>query len=216
MDVVKILTYILVLVVSSYIPLNSKDWTFFVNTHEIRMESSSVRKTSLWFKEKRDAMSMSNLSFFTTKTFVGPYKDTSILSYKNTKRWPVLYLSNSNVKILKWNEIPNFNYSYMASGYPLLIHGGEKQKIYNTHFARRNCSRTAVGIMKNGNVLIFISSAATLKRLQDKMYELGCQSVLNLDGGSSTFVYINGKEEYSSNKGNRYPNVLIWKTLPIK
>jgi hypothetical protein len=216
MDVVKILTYILVLVVSSYIPLNSKDWTFFVNTHEIRMESSSVRKTSLWFKEKRDAMSMSNLSFFTTKTFVGPYKDTSILSYKNTKRWPVLYLSNSNVKILKWNEIPNFNYSYMASGYPLLIHGGEKQKIHNTHFARRNCSRTAVGIMKNGNVLIFISSAATLKRLQDKMYELGCQSVLNLDGGSSTFVYINGKEEYSSNKGNRYPNVLIWKTFPIK
>lgn len=208
----KILTYILVLIVSSYIPLNSKDWTFFVKTHEIRMESSSVRKTSLWFKDERGAMSMSNLSFFTTKTFVGPYKDTSIVSHKNSKRWPVLYLSNTTVKILKWNETPDFKYNYMASGYPLLVLNGEKQKIYNTHFERRNCPRTAVGIKKNGDVVIFISSAATLNRVQDIMFEMGCQSVLNFDGGSSTFFYVDGKEEYSSNKGNRYPNVLIWKT----
>jgi hypothetical protein len=212
----KILTFILVLIVSSYIPLNSKDWTFFVKTHEIRMESSSVRKTSLWFKDKRGAMSMCNLSFFTTKTFVGPYKDTSITSYKNSKRWPVLYVSSSNAKILKWNENPGFDYSYMASGYPLLIENGEKRKIYNTHFARRNCPRTAVGIMKNGDIAVFVSSAATLKRLQDKMYEMGCQSVLNFDGGSSTFFYIDGNEEYSSNKGNRYPNVLIWKNSNTK
>lgn len=212
----KILTYILVLIVSSYIPLNSKDWTFFVKTHEIRMESSSVRKTSLWFKDKRGAMSMSNLSFFTTKTFVGPYKDTSIISHKNSKRWPVLYVSNTTVKILKWNETPDFEYNYMASGYPILVLGGEKQKIHNTHFARRNCPRTAVGIKKNGDVVIFISSAATLNRLQDIMFEMGCQSVLNFDGGSSTFFYVDGKEEYSSNKGNRYPNVLIWKTSNSK
>lgn len=212
----KILTYILALIVSSYIPLNSKDWTFFVKTHEIRMESSSVRKNSLWFKDKRGAMSMSNLSFFTTKTFVGPYKDTSIVSHKNSKRWPVLYVSNKSIQILKWNETPTFNYSYMASGYPLLIQGGEKQKIYNTHFARRNCPRTAVGILKDGTVLIFISSTSTLKSLQEKMFELGCSSALNFDGGSSTFYYLNGVEEYSSNKGNRYPNVLIWKTAETK
>ena len=212
----KILTIILVFLVSSYIPLNSKDWTFFVKTHEIRMESSSVRKTSLWFKEKRGALSMSNLSFFTTKTFVGPYKDSSITSHKNSKRWPVLYVSSKTAKILKWKENPGFEYSYMASGYPLLIENGEKIKIYNTHFARRNCPRTAVGLMKNGDILIFISSAATLKRLQDRMFEMGCQSVLNFDGGSSTFFYIDGNEEYSSNKGNRYPNVLIWKTSTHK
>jgi hypothetical protein len=180
------------------------------------MESSSVRKTSHWFKEKRGAMSMSNLSFFTTKTFVGPYKDTSITSHKNSKRWPVLYLSKSNIKILRWNESPDFEYSYMASGFPLLIQAGEKQRIVNTHFARRNCPRTAVGILKNGDVLIFISSAATLKRLQEKMIELGCVSALNFDGGSSTFFYVNGIEEYASNKGNRYPNVLIWKTSDQK
>jgi hypothetical protein len=212
----KILTIILTLLVSSYIPLSSKDWTFFVKTHEIRMESSSVRKTSLWFKEKRGAMSMCNLSFFTNKTFVGPYKDTSITSYKNSKRWPVLYLSSSNIKILRWNETPDFEYNYMASGYPLLIQGGENQKIYNTHFARRNCPRTAIGILKNGDVVVFVSSASTLKRLQDEMMKLGCISALNFDGGSSTFFYVNGVEEYSSNKGNRYPNVLIWKTSTTK
>jgi len=212
----KILTIILTLLVSSYIPLNSKDWTFFVKTHEIRMESSSVRKTSLWFKEKRGAMSMCNLSFFTTKTFVGPYKDTSIVSHKNSKRWPVLYLSNTSIKILKWNESPDFEYNYMASGFPLLIQDGEKQRVINSHFARRNCPRTAVGILKDGTVLVFISSASTLKSLQDKMLELGCISALNFDGGSSTFYYQNGVEEYSSNKGNRYPNVLIWKSSNTK
>lgn len=209
----KILTIILTLL-SIYIPLNSKDWTFTLNANDIRMESSSVNKTPLWFKEKRGGFFMSNLSFFNSRGFVGSYKDTSTSGKRRYSKWPALYLSNTEAEILKWDEAPKFAYKYMASGYPLLLKNGELTKLPRTHFSRRNCPRTSVGILKNGKVIIYITTSSSLANLQKKMVELGCLSAINFDGGGSTFLFVDGNMIFPNKLSRTFPNVLIWKNLP--
>jgi hypothetical protein len=209
----KILTIILTLL-SIYIPLNSKDWTFTLNANDIRMESASVNKPPLWFKKERGGFTMCNLSFFNSRGFVGTYKDTSVQGQRGYKKWPSLYLSNTNAEILKWDEKPSFNPIYIASGYPLLLKNKEYSKLPKTYFARRNCPRTAVGIKNDGKVIIYITTSSTLANLQRRMLELGCISAINFDGGGSTFVFVDGVMLHPNKLSRTFPNVLIWKNLP--
>jgi len=202
----------ILLLLSSFSTAISNEWIFKVKAKHIIMESSYVNQTPKWFSKNHDVETfMCNLSFFTSKTFVGPYKDSRIESDKNSKRWPVLYISESNSTILRWNEKPEFAYNYKASGFPLLISNSEKVKVSKSYFSRRNCPRTAIGILPTGDILIYITKKSNIVNLQSRMYELGCVSALNFDGGGSTFIFEGGKEMYPNKVARRYPNVLIWK-----
>ena len=61
--------------------------------------------------------------------------------------------------------------------------------------------RTAIGQKKDGTVLFLVidgrqpgySLGATLRDVQDILYEKGCNIAANLDGGSSSTLYLNGK-----------------------
>ena len=61
--------------------------------------------------------------------------------------------------------------------------------------------RTAIGQKKDGTVIFLVidgrqpgySTGATLRDVQDVLYEEGCYIAENLDGGSSTTLYYNGK-----------------------
>lgn len=61
--------------------------------------------------------------------------------------------------------------------------------------------RTAIGQEKDGTVVFLVidgrqpgySTGATLRDVQDVLYEEGCYIAANLDGGSSTTLYYNGK-----------------------
>ena len=61
--------------------------------------------------------------------------------------------------------------------------------------------RTAIGQRKDGTVLFLVidgrqpgySIGATLRDVQDILYEKGAYIAANLDGGSSTTLYLNGK-----------------------
>ncbi len=61
--------------------------------------------------------------------------------------------------------------------------------------------RTAIGQRKDGTVLFLVidgrqpgySLGATLKDLQNILYEQGCYIAANLDGGSSSTLFLNGK-----------------------
>lgn len=61
--------------------------------------------------------------------------------------------------------------------------------------------RTAIGQKKDGTVILLVidgrqpgySTGATLRDVQDVLYEEGCYIAANLDGGSSTTLYYNGK-----------------------
>ena len=194
--------------------LFSNDWFFTIKPEQVKMESSVVRRTSDWYFNKISNPNafyyMANLSFFTSKTFVGPYKDSSITSHVNKKRWPVLYVSKKNAQILNWKQTPSFSYDYMASGYPMLIENGVKSKVGRSYFHKRRCPRTAIGIMPNGNVMIFVTNSASIESLQKRMFDLGCVSALNFDGGESTFLLGNGERVFPKKSSRSYPNVIYW------
>ncbi|MEP7079416.1 MAG: phosphodiester glycosidase family protein [Ginsengibacter sp.] len=81
--------------------------------------------------------------------------------------------------------------------------------------------RTAIGYTRDGHIIIFVSegrseSAAglTLPQMAKILQQLGCEEALNLDGGGSSCMIINGKKvNYPSDKGEQrsVPSVFMIK-----
>lgn len=84
-------------------------------------------------------------------------------------------------------------------GPPLIVNG--KKMITDGDGGWGVGPRTAIGQKKDGTVLFLVidgrqpgySIGATLRDVQDILYEKGCYIAANLDGGSSTTLYYNGK-----------------------
>lgn len=105
---------------------------------------------------------------------------------------------------------PNWdNVEHIISGGPYLLKDGNifvdvsSEKLNG--ITGRN-PRTAIGYTKD-NVMLMVtvdgrqegSSGVTLNELAKLMKELGCYEAINLDGGSSTVMYVNGKIYTGSN-----------------
>lgn len=209
---------ILSLLVVGTIVSSSREWTYEISPRQLKMCSGVGLQRPKYFIERCGIKNMVNLSFFTTKTFIPPYKDLQTTNLKNPKKWPFLTIEGDGFAfIYEGRELDNDNFNivrnetkFIASGYPILIRDGIRKKIRNSFFSRRKCARTAVGIHPNGSIIIYVSDRATLKDVQEYLLTLGCIDAINFDGGSSTFLYIDGKKVYSSNEGKSYPNVLYW------
>lgn len=197
---------------------NSKEWTFEISPRELKMCSGVGLQRPQYFVEKCGIKNMVNLSFFTSTTFIPPYKDLETTNLKNPKKWPFLTIEGDGFAfIYNGKELTNSGFDiirnetkFIASGYPILMRDGKRTKIRNSFFSKRRCARTAVGIHPNGSLIVYVTTVATLKQVQDYFVSIGCTDAINFDGGSSTFLYIDGKKVYSSNEGKSYPNVLYW------
>jgi exopolysaccharide biosynthesis protein len=181
------------------------------------MVSGNGFKSPLWYNRELNLPNMCNLSFFNGRSFIPPYKDLSIANLRNKKHWSYLIIQETgSIEIVDGKELRSVPTSdtaginYLAAGCPLLVFNGKKCKIKRSYFARRTCARTAIGILPDNTVILFISTAATLKDLQDYFISVGCTSALNFDGGSSTFLYVGNQLIFSSKEGRTYPNVLYW------
>ena len=95
------------------------------------------------------------------------------------------------------------NVNHIIGGGPYLVKHGE---IYVDTSAQKLLAiggrnpRTAIGYTKSGNLIMLTadgregaSIGLTLNELANLMKELGCVNAMNLDGGGSTVMYINGK-----------------------
>lgn len=102
---------------------------------------------------------------------------------------------------LAWQSVDN-----ILGGAPLLITRGRVIKDYSgekvlSSFIKERYARTAVGIRKNGDwVLVVVeqsalsnSSGMTIPELASFMKAQDCEYALNLDGGSSSTLYMNHK-----------------------
>lgn len=84
-------------------------------------------------------------------------------------------------------------------GPPLIVNG--KKMITDGDGGWGIGPRTAIGQRKDGTVLFLVidgrqvgySVGATLRDVQNVLYEQGCYVAANLDGGSSTTLFLNGK-----------------------
>ena len=210
---------ILIMILCLYSAVSSaKEWTIEISPQQLKMCSVQGLHRPKYFLEKCGIKNMVNLSFFTAKTFIPPYKDLETTNLKNPKKWPFLTIEGDGFPfIYDGKELKNAQFDivrnetkFIASGYPILIREFKRTNIKKSYFSQRRCSRTAVGIHPNGSMIIYVSTGATLKQVQDYFVNLGCMDAINFDGGSSTFLYLNGKKVYSSNEGRSYPNVLYW------
>ena len=93
--------------------------------------------------------------------------------------------------------------NHIISGGPFLVRNGEvyvdmtEEKL--TAIGGRN-PRTAIGYTKNNNLILITadgregsSIGLTLVELANLMKQLGCVNAMNLDGGGSTVMYVNGQ-----------------------
>ena len=114
---------------------------------------------------------------------------------------------------INYNLNPNWeDIDHIISGGPYLLKDGNifidatSQKLQT--ITGRN-PRTAIGYTKD-NVMLMVTidgrkeglTGVTLKELANIMKDLGCYEAINLDGGSSTVMYVNGNIYTGSNIKN--------------
>ncbi len=101
----------------------------------------------------------------------------------------------------------------MAATYPVVQNGvncssmGPMTEIGGLSFTER-AQRTAIGVKADGSYVFFVSSGRnynsgdgaglTISEVGDAMIELGCVSAVNLDGGGSSTLNLNGTNKYVS------------------
>lgn len=122
---------------------------------------------------------------------------------------------------LDYSLVPNWeNVDYIISGGPYLLKNGKifidasSQKL--NAITGRN-PRTAIGYTKENTMIIVTvdgrkegSSGVTLEELAKIMSDLGCYEAINLDGGSSTVMYVKGNTLSGSNvKSTAISNALV-------
>lgn len=117
-----------------------------------------------------------------------------------------------HIKIIPYNTAPASILS-MISGGPRLVKDGlvyisKHEEKFKADIAQGRAARTAVGVTKDGKLLLVTvdglprgkdersdrgSIGMTLEELADLMINLGAVEAMNLDGGSSTTMWIDGR-----------------------
>ncbi|KUJ83700.1 hypothetical protein AWR36_007665 [Microbulbifer flavimaris] len=67
--------------------------------------------------------------------------------------------------------------------------------------------RTAICITSKQHTLIYVTRSARLDELPDRLLQVGCVNAMNLDGGGSTALYVNGEKIFD--QGRAVPAVLM-------
>ena len=96
------------------------------------------------------------------------------------------------------NELLDMNVSDAVSFGPTLIMNGRSQ--ISSDGGQGYNPRTAIGQTKNGEILLLVidgrrglKEGATLKEVQNIMLQFGAHNAVNLDGGSTTTMYLDGE-----------------------
>lgn len=187
----------------------ARDWSFTIHPDSLRFISANGMKRPSWYMNTYDVKNLVNLSFFTGRGFIPPYKDDSITVLRNPLKWPYFCIGDSCYVRSGGSPVGDTT-RFIVSGYPILIRDSSLQMIKRSLFTRRACPRTAVGVNAGGMVIVYVTTSADLKTLQEKMLRLGCVHAINLDGGSSTFLYLDGRPLLTSRQARSYPNILAW------
>lgn len=171
---------------STYVIAYSPEWGHFAPPspkYGIQMAVENGKITSI----SKDALPIPENGY----VIVGP-KDRLEKTFKSR---------HANVDI---KTIPDWkNVNHIISGGPYLVKNGEvfidmtEQKL--GAIGGRN-PRTAIGYTQEGNLIMVAvdgregsSVGMTLRELAGFLKSVGCTNAMNLDGGGSTVMYVNGK-----------------------
>ncbi len=114
-----------------------------------------------------------------------------------------IVIQGAELGIKKWDGTADWEQKLtepdvMLSG-PLLRLDKKDERIDSNAFNTNRHPRTAIGIKPNGSVILLVidgrnakSAGASLPELLSIMRWLGCSSAINLDGGGSTTLWVDG------------------------
>lgn len=180
------------------------EWVRILDPKSVKIVLSPTNKVveiETW--KLRGHKNFINLSFWDGRGPVGRLYIDSIDYGKREKKWPVLcldpYLGEYKNDVIKTG----------FSGSNVLVRNSKEIKQGKTFFARRRCPRTGVGITKDGELIIIVSTSSTLKQFAKRFVENGATFAINVDGGSSTMFIENGVSLWKS-KRSAVPVILTW------
>ena len=139
--------------------------------------------------------------------------DGKVLSDDQYGYWGFGWNKNDNTMVMT-NNINTYE-NYITS--VALIKDGKDTIITANADVRRAAGRTAIGFRADGQMVIWCTKEGapnmTLETLRSKLYELGCEYALALDGGGSSQLSQEGENYiYSSRKVQNY--LCIWVEKP--
>ena len=123
-------------------------------------------------------------SFTSTNYFATPeVGDTVTMSYTLNKEDPEGFTLD--------------NMESIVSGAPRLVQDGAMITALDAgfeeaRFTTMSSPRTAVGVNREGRLLLVSVPSATVQQMRELMLALGCVDAINLDGGGSCAMYYNG------------------------
>ena len=87
---------------------------------------------------------------------------------------------------------------HIISGAPCLVDNGEICTVLPTGFQEERFTtmitpRTAIGTLANGKFILVSTGAASIQQMRELMLQLGCVEAINLDGGGSTALAVDGQ-----------------------
>ncbi|SFD78567.1 Exopolysaccharide biosynthesis protein [Paenibacillus catalpae] len=142
---------------------------------------------------------------------------------KNTKEF-VAGITKEGVMITgkySANELVNLGVQYAAGFKPQLIVNGQKMVEGDGGWGWG--PRTAIGQKADGSIIFVVidgrqtrSVGASIKEVQDLLYERGAINAMCMDGGSSSSMYFNGENITTPSSRNNIPRYLpnIWALIP--
>lgn len=171
--------------------------------------------TKLWYPTVGAFCQMQDGTFQTVWTY-----------YSNTDKVNYYYPEPANNDIKKEPlEVPSstfpagakiLNATNAIGGVTVLLHGGEIKNTYVQEMldisAATNQPRTAIGYTADKKMILFVCegrnmtegvSGLTTADVAKVMKDLGCTEALNLDGGGSSCMLINGKETIKGSDGKQ-------------
>lgn len=111
-------------------------------------------------------------------------------------------------------SVPNYTHSndwlfatYIVGGTPILVRSGHALTDFSSEktihsFLYKKHARTAIGVLKNGHIVLVVVDGSkrfffgnigiTIPDLANFMSEIGCKEALNLDGGGSSTMILQG------------------------
>lgn len=112
---------------------------------------------------------------------------------KKSRTEPVIAIGKRRVEIDTMTKPRNWMTGAIA-GWPLLVDDCAVRSPLpgSDAFTRRALARTAVGLTSKNELLLVTTRAATLPDLAQFLHGLGACTAINLDGGSSTAMWLDG------------------------
>jgi exopolysaccharide biosynthesis protein len=180
---------------------------------EIGSEASVLKPTSA-FGIASDAKAAINGTFFDVKNggsvdFIkvkGKVINETRLEKNNSRakhQEAAVVIQDGKLSLKKWDGSPDWEHTLtdeniMVTG-PLLRIDNTDETLDSGAFSTARHPRTAIGIKPNGRVILLTvdgrnanSAGMSLFELRKIMKWLGCTSAINLDGGGSTTLWIQG------------------------